>query len=58
MTGWRSRPFLVGFLGALTAMVIGLLLGAGVIVYIRALHGEQAYQYLIEAIKQQQAQKK
>jgi hypothetical protein len=55
---WRSRPFFLGFLGALTALLVGILLGVSVLVYVRASHGEQAYQYLIEAIKQQQAQKK
>jgi hypothetical protein len=56
MVTWiRVRPFMIGFLGALSALLIGLLLGLIVLIWVRASHGEQAYQYLIQQEIQRKA---
>ena len=48
-------PFILGFLGALAAVLIVGVIYSGILLWSRALHGEQAYEYIQHVIQAQQA---
>jgi hypothetical protein len=54
----KTRPFLWGFLGAVTGLLLGILIGLAVIVWVRAANGQQAFDYLARELAKQQQQVK
>ena len=51
-----KSPFLVGFLGALVAVLVSAALFVVVLTFVRASHGELAYEYILHVQQAQQAQ--
>jgi hypothetical protein len=55
MNKLKASPFVLGFVGAVAALMLAALMYAVVLLWVGARHGEAAYWYIDGVIKAQQA---